>query len=99
MAVTVPGTMTLRSARTNHNPAGTVLYETADVRRAIPEAKVAAVKAALYADCDSRYGIDYGGLHSTPARDARGFRARFKAMKTEAQFNTFLAAVETAVTT
>ena len=98
MAVVVPGTMTLRGARTNHNPAGTVLYETADVRRAIPEAKLGAVKTALANDCDSRYGIDYGGS-ITPNRDARGFRARFKAMKTEAQLNTFLAAVETAVTT
>lgn len=96
MAITVPGTQRLLSAKPNHR--GTVVYyESADVRRVIPEAKVAAVKAALFADCDSRYGIDYGGVTAT-ARDGRGFRADFKAMKTEAQVTTFLAAVETAIT-
>jgi hypothetical protein len=98
MAVTVPGTMTLRGARTNQRPDTTVVYESADVRRTIPEAKLAAVRAVLAADCDSQYGIDIGGA-AAPHRDGRGFRASFKAMKTEAQFNTFLAAVETAVTT
>jgi hypothetical protein len=99
MALTVPGTQTLRSAKQNHNPAMTLLYESVDVRRAIPEAKVGAVKTVLANACDSKYGIDYGGTTSGPCRDGRGFRARFKAMQTEAQVNTFLAAVETAVTT
>lgn len=100
MAVTVPGTMTLRGARTNHTPAVVVMYESADVRRAIPEAKTAAVKAVLATHCDSWYGIDFGGAAAAgPYREGRGFRASFKNMKTEAQFNTFLAAVETAVTT
>ena len=102
MAITVPGTQRLVSAPAeNVNGIGTTLvYEAVDVRRVIPTAKVPAVKAVLQTDCDSKYGIDYGGFGGTwPQRDGRGFRARFKARKTEAQVTTFLAAVETAVTT
>jgi hypothetical protein len=98
MAITVPGTQTLVAAKSNHK-AGVVCYETADVKRAIPEAKLAAVKAVLQTDCNSLWGIEYGGTGVAPSRDGRGFRARFKAMKTEAEVNTFLAAIETAVTT
>ena len=100
MAITVPGTQRLVSAPANHQPGGTVVYEAVDVRRAIPEAKVAAVKAVLQADCELEVGDRLRRLRRRwPQRDGRGFRARFKRVKTEAQVNTFLAAVETAVTT
>ena len=96
MAVTVPGTMSRFTARAGHR--GAVLYyDSAEARRAIPEAKVAAVKAVLVANGDSDWGMDYGG--AAPSRDARGFRIWFKAGKDEAAVTTFLAAVETAVTT
>lgn len=100
MAITVPGTQKLVSAKPNHK-AGVVLYEAVDVRRAIPDAKRAAVKAVLDANGDtSKWSIDSGGFGGTwPQREGRGFRIRFNSMKTEAQVNTFLAAVETAVTT
>jgi hypothetical protein len=97
MAITVPGTMTRFTARAGHR-GSVVYYETAEARRAIPNAKLAAVRAVLQADCDSKWGIDYGGA-TAPNRDGRGFRARFKAGKDEAAVTTFLAAVETAVTT
>ena len=96
MAITVPGTMSRFTARAGHRGA-TVYYDTADARRVIPEAKLAAVKAVLVANCDSDWGIDYGG--AAAPRDGRGFRIRFKAGKDEAAVTTFLAAVETAVTT
>ena len=97
MAITVPGTQKLVAAIANHK--GVVVhYENVDVQRAIPEAKITAVKTLLQTECDSKWGIDGGGA-SGVFRDGRGFRARFKAMKTEAQVSTFLAAVETAVTT
>jgi hypothetical protein len=94
MAITVPGTMTRFTARAGHR-GSVVYYETADARRAIPEAKLAAGTAVLQTECDSKWGIDYGA----PLRDGRGFRARFKVGKDEAAVTTFLAAVETAVTT
>lgn len=98
MAITVPGTMTRFTARAGHR--GTVVYyESCEARRVIPEAKLAAVKAVLVANGDSDYGIDYGGAVATPYRDGRGFRIWFKAGKDEAAVSTFLAAVETAVTT
>ena len=98
MAITVPGTMKLVSARAGHR--GTVIYyEAACVRRTIPEAKVPAVKAVLQTEGNSQWGIDYGGAAATPYRDGRGFRIRFKTGKDEAAVGTFLAAVETAVTT
>jgi hypothetical protein len=97
MAITVPGTMSRFTARAGHRGA-TVYYEAASARRAIPEAKLAAVKAVLTADGDSDWGIDYGGSSGT-FRDGRGFRIWFKAGKDEAAVTTFLAAVETAVTT
>lgn len=95
--VTVPVAMRWVGGRTNHR-SGVVLIESADIRRVIPEAKLAAVKTALAADCDSQYGIDIGGA-AAPHRDGRGFRASFKAMKSPAEVSTFLGAVETAVTT
>ena len=98
MAITVPGTQKLVSAPANHR-AGVVHYEAVDVRRAIPDAKRTAVKAVLDANGNtSQWGIDSGGF-TAPHRDGRGFRIRFKNMKTEAQVSTFLAAVETAITT
>ena len=100
LGVTVPVAMRWVSGKTNHR-AGVVLIETADIRRAIPAAKVAAVKAAIAAEAHgSRWGIDYGGFGGTwPQRDARGFRVRFNAMKSPAEVSAFLGAVETAVTT
>jgi hypothetical protein len=98
MALTVPGTMTFRGCVLQHVTFTVPLYQTACVRRAIPEAKVPAVKTALGVDSD-HWSIDYGGPSLSQYRDGRGFRVQFKTAKTEAQVNTFLAAVETAVTT
>jgi len=100
MAVTVPGAQTLVARKTGSKADGTVVYETADVKRAIPEAKIPAVKTLLQNECNSAWGIEYGGSSPAgPYREGRAFRARFKNRKTEAEMNTFLAAVETAVTT
>jgi len=98
MAITVPGTQKLVSAKLNHQaPGGTVLVETVDVRRTIPEAKVAAVRAAQ-ASYGPRFSIDFGGAGGT-YRDGRGFRQRFAPRVTEAVAGTYLAAIETAITT
>ena len=97
--VTVPVAMRWVSGRTNHR-CGVVLIETCDIRRAIPEAKLTAVKAVLNAWGDtSKWSMEYGGTGSAPSRDARGFRIRFNAMKSPAEVSTFLGAIETAVTT
>lgn len=100
MALTVPGAMTFRGCVLQHvnSIAVAPVYQTACVRRAIPEAKVAAVQAVL--DTNGPHNsIDRGGADLTSFKDGRGFRIQFGAAKTEAQINTFLAAVETAVTT
>jgi hypothetical protein len=101
LGVTVPAAMRWVSGKTNQRAYAVVLIETADIRRAIPAAKVAAVKAAIAAEAHgSRWSLDYGGFGGTwPARDARGFRIRFNAMKSPAEVSAFLGAVETAVTT
>ena len=98
-AITVPGTMKVTGAVVEHvnGPTQAVRYQTIDVRRPIPTAKMAAVKAALAAD-SLTYTICYGG-NGGAFRDGRGFRSQFKVAKTEAEVNTFLAAVESAVTT
>jgi hypothetical protein len=99
MALTVPGAVTWRGGVLQHVNNYTVppLYQTANFRRAIPEAKVAAVKAVLAADSD-HWSIDFGGPAIGQFRDGRGVAVQFKTAKTEAQVNTFLAAVDTAAT-
>ena len=96
-AVTVPAAMKVTGSVTNHVGMPPVLYyATVDVRRPIPEAKTAAVKALLTTE-GFTYALCYGG-NGGNYRDARGFRIQFKTAKTEAQMNTFLAAAETAAT-
>ena len=97
-AFTVPATQTVTGAPI-YGYSTPVKFHGIDVRRAIPAAKIAAVKAVLVPDATT-YAICYGSNGpGTSFVDGRGFRIQFKTPKTEAQVNTFLAAVETAVTT
>lgn len=99
LGVTVPAAMRWVSGKANHR-AGVILIEMCDIRRAIPEAKLAAVKAQIATVAHgSRWAIDYGGSTAGAYREGRGFRVRFNAMKSPAEVSSFLGAVETAITT
>jgi hypothetical protein len=93
-AITVPGGMRLLStAKVGHDT--TLRHATCDVRVPIPAAKLAAVRSVL-ASNGPNHSIDIDGSGGSFS-DGRGLRIRFTTAKTEAELNTFLAAVEEAL--